>query len=60
MVAGTTLGMLTSKAPAVVFGHRFAGRLPTRWARAVAALLSLALGGRALRTALAAPVLSAT
>jgi putative Ca2+/H+ antiporter (TMEM165/GDT1 family) len=52
--------MLSANVPAVLFGHRFADRLPTRWVHAIAALLFLVLGGLALRTALAAPVLSAT
>ena len=52
VVAGTTLGMLAANVPAVLFGHRFADRLPTRWVHAIAALMFLVLGGLALRTAL--------
>ena len=54
VVAGTTLGMLAANVPAVLFGHRFADRLPTRWVHAIAALMFLVLGGLALRTALLA------
>ena len=52
VVAGSTLGMLAANVPAVLFGHRFADRLPTRWIHAIAALMFLVLGALALRTAL--------
>jgi putative Ca2+/H+ antiporter (TMEM165/GDT1 family) len=54
VVAGTTVGMLAANVPAVLFGHRFADRLPTRWVHALAALMFLVLGSLALRTALQA------
>ena len=54
VVAGTTLGMLAANVPAVLFGHRFADRLPTRWVHRVAAVMFLVLGGLALRNALQA------
>jgi putative Ca2+/H+ antiporter (TMEM165/GDT1 family) len=44
VVAGTTVGMLLANVPVVVFGSRFARRLPLRTARVVAALVFLALG----------------
>lgn len=44
VVAGTTIGMLLANVPVVVFGSRFAQRLPLRAARIVAALVFLALG----------------
>lgn len=52
VVAGTTLGMLLANVPAVLFGHRFADRLPSRWIHAVAAVMFIVLGALALRTAL--------
>ena len=54
VVAGTTVGMLAANVPAVLFGHRFADRLPTRWVHGTAALMFLVLGGVALHTALQA------
>ena len=54
VVAGTTVGMLAANVPAVLFGHRFADRLPTRWVHGIAALMFLVLGGVALHTALRA------
>ena len=54
VVAGTTLGMLLANVPAVLFGHRFADRLPTRWIHGVAAVLFLVLAAFALRRALLA------
>ncbi len=54
VVAGATVGMLAANVPAVLFGHRFAQRLPTRWVHAIAALMFLILGGVALHTALQA------
>ena len=54
VVAGTTLGMLLANVPAVLFGHRFADRLPSRWIHAVAAVMFIVLGALALRTALQA------
>jgi len=44
VVVGTTVGMLLANVPVVVFGSRFAQRLPLRTARTVAALVFLALG----------------
>ncbi len=52
VVAGTTLGMLAANVPAVLFGHRFADRLPSRWIHGIAAVLFIVLGGLALRAAL--------
>lgn len=52
VMAGATLGMLAANVPAVLFGHRFADRLPRRWLHGVAALLFIALAGLALHTAL--------
>ena len=52
VVAGTTLGMLLANVPAVLFGHRYADRMPIRWIHAIAAALFIVLGGLALRTAL--------
>ncbi|HET8941221.1 MAG TPA: TMEM165/GDT1 family protein [Rudaea sp.] len=43
VVAGTTTGMLIADVPAVWLGARFAGRLPVRAVRIVAALLFAAL-----------------
>lgn len=43
VIAGTTLGMLLANVPVVVLGARFAGRLPLKAARRVAALVFLAL-----------------
>ena len=54
VVAGTTLGMMAANVPAVLFGHRYADRLPTRWIHGAAALIFIVLGGLALRTALQA------
>ncbi len=54
VVAGTTLGMMLANVPAIVFGHRFADRLPTRWVHAAAAVLFIVLGAMALRGALQA------
>jgi putative Ca2+/H+ antiporter (TMEM165/GDT1 family) len=44
VVAGTTLGMLLANAPVVLFGARFAHRLPLRAARWTAAALFALLG----------------
>jgi putative Ca2+/H+ antiporter (TMEM165/GDT1 family) len=52
VVVGTTLGMLVANVPAVLFGHKFADRLPSRWIHAVAAILFVVLGGFALHAAL--------
>ncbi len=52
VVAGTTLGMMLANVPAIVFGHRFADRLPARWIQATAAVLFIVLGGVALGKAL--------
>ena len=52
VVAGTTLGMMLANIPVIVFGHRFADRLPVRWIHAIAAVFFLVLGGLALRRAL--------
>lgn len=54
VVAGTTLGMLAANVPAVLFGHRFADRLPTRWIHGIAAVIFIVLGGFALHRALQA------
>jgi putative Ca2+/H+ antiporter (TMEM165/GDT1 family) len=43
VVAGTTLGMLLANAPVVLFGARFAHRLPLRAARWTAAAVFAAL-----------------
>lgn len=52
VVVGTTLGMMLANVPAILFGHRFADRLPARWIHALAAVLFVVLGGLALRRAL--------
>lgn len=52
VVAGSTLGMMLANVPAIVFGHRWADRLPTRWVHLAAAALFVALGGLALEQAL--------
>ena len=52
VVAGTTLGMWLASDPAVLFGRRYADRLPSRWIHALAATLFIVLGGLARRTAL--------
>lgn len=44
IVAGATLGILLVTAPALWLGHRFAGRLPLRTLRHVAAVLFAAIG----------------
>lgn len=44
VVAGTTFGMMLANVPAVIAGHKFAGRLPTRAVHAVAAVIFLVLG----------------
>ena len=44
VVAGTTVGMLLANVPVVVLGSRFAGRLPLKAARIIAACVFLALG----------------
>ncbi len=44
VVAGGTLGILLVTTPALWLGHRFAGRLPLRLLRRVAALLFAAIG----------------
>lgn len=44
VVAGTTLGMMLANVPAVIAGHKFAGRLPTRAVHAVAAVIFAVLG----------------
>ncbi len=51
VVAGTTLGMLAANVPAVLFGHRYADRLPSRWIHGVAAVLCIVLGALALHAA---------
>ncbi|MHB8428533.1 MAG: TMEM165/GDT1 family protein [Acidiferrobacterales bacterium] len=52
VAAGTTLGMMLANVPAIVFGHRFADRLPVRWIRLITVALFLVLGGLALHRAL--------
>lgn len=54
VVAGTTLGMMLANVPAVLFGHRFADRLPTRLVHGIAALLFIAMGAFSLHQALQA------
>ena len=54
VVAGTTLGMMLANVPAVLFGHRFADRLPTRLVHGNAALLFIAMGAFSLHQALQA------
>jgi len=44
VIAGTTVGMLAANVPVVIFGSRFAHRLPLRATRLVAAVLFAALG----------------
>ncbi|VVE35017.1 membrane protein [Pandoraea terrae] len=44
VVAGTTLGMMLANVPAVLLGHKFADRLPTRAVHAVAAVIFAVLG----------------
>lgn len=48
VVAGTTVGMMLANVPAVLLGHRFANRLPTRGVHIVAALIFAVLGVLAL------------
>lgn len=52
VVAGTTLGMMLANVPAVLFGHRFADRLPTRLVHGIAALLFVVMGAFSLHQAL--------
>ncbi len=52
VAAGTTLGMMLANAPVIIFGHRFADRLPVRWIRLITVLLFLILGGFALHRVL--------
>lgn len=54
VVAGTTLGMMLANVPAVLFGHRFSDRLPTRLVHGIAALLFIAMGAFSLHQALQA------
>ncbi|WP_246174897.1 TMEM165/GDT1 family protein [Pandoraea bronchicola] len=44
VVAGTTLGMMLANVPAVLVGHKFAGRLPTKAVHIVAAVIFAVLG----------------
>ena len=44
VVAGTTLGMLTANVPVVIFGSRFAHRLPLRATRLIASAVFAVLG----------------
>ncbi|AVF41667.1 TMEM165/GDT1 family protein [Pandoraea apista] len=44
VVAGTTLGMMLANVPAVLVGHKFAGRLPTKAVHTVAAIIFAILG----------------
>ncbi len=44
VVAGTTLGMMLANVPAVLVGHKFAGRLPTRAVHVGAAVIFAVLG----------------
>lgn len=48
VVAGTTLGMMLANVPAVLLGHRFSHRLPTRGVHMIAAVIFTALGVLAL------------
>lgn len=52
VVVGTTLGMMLANVPAVLFGHRFADRLPTKAVHAAAAVLFVVMGAMALHEAL--------
>ncbi|MEI6460130.1 MAG: TMEM165/GDT1 family protein [Pseudomonadota bacterium] len=53
VVCGTTVGMLLANVPAVLIGHRLAGRLPTQWIHRLAALIFAALGCVVLLTPIA-------
>ncbi|NHI01554.1 MULTISPECIES: TMEM165/GDT1 family protein [Oceanimonas] len=44
VVAGTTLGMMVANLPAVLAGHKGAGRLPMHWIHGASALIFLVLG----------------
>ncbi|HEV2097549.1 MAG TPA: TMEM165/GDT1 family protein [Stellaceae bacterium] len=44
VVAGTTLGMMLANIPAVLIGHRIAGRLPAKAIRMAAAIVFAVLG----------------
>ncbi len=44
VVAGTTLGMLIADVPAVLFGHKAAGRIPQRLVHGLAALIFAGMG----------------
>ncbi|MGC8806797.1 MAG: TMEM165/GDT1 family protein, partial [Thiomonas sp.] len=54
VVAGTTLGMMLANVPAILFGHRFADRLPTRLVHGIAALIFVVMGAYSLHKALTA------
>ncbi|MBU6492079.1 TMEM165/GDT1 family protein [Pandoraea sp.] len=51
VVAGTTLGMMLANVPAVLLGHRFAHRMPTRAVHIAAAVIFAVLGVLAWREA---------
>lgn len=44
VVAGTTFGMMLANVPAVLLGHKFSGRLPTRAVHTVAAVIFAVMG----------------
>ena len=44
VIGGTTLGMMIANVPAVLIGHRLAGKLPLRAMRMIAALLFFVTG----------------
>ena len=44
VVAGTTLGMMVANVPAVLVGHKGAGRIPMHWVHGVSAVIFVALG----------------
>jgi putative Ca2+/H+ antiporter (TMEM165/GDT1 family) len=48
VVLGTTAGMMIANIPVVLFGHRFADRIPFLWVRIAAAAMFAILGALAL------------
>lgn len=44
VVAGTTLGMMIANVPAVIMGHRIAGRIPIKLVHSIAAVIFALLG----------------
>ncbi len=42
VLVGTTVGMMAANLPAVIGGHYFAGKVPSKWANRIAAVIFLA------------------